>query len=494
MQLWFFVAITAWVVGGSAASLAQCVGDCNGDGEVTVDEVVTMVNIALGNQNIESCTVGDRDGDRVITVDEIVAAVNYLLASCPTTGTPTPTPASTPTPTSGPTGGTLGDRRFTFSQRSQFSAVLNSGFRLPLGSFRGQKNGVTQDAYLVLRAGEPDSNGVATIDVVDGSDYFFVQAQVANLLVCIRPLIPVSSAGVVQCSGGQDYSIVLQTNHHVGQLGLNGFTLVDCLSTCSGPVCGQIEGFTQICGAGAVGEVCRADSDCDTASNAGDGRCGLGRYCTSGRLGEACSTDDDCRSADTEGRCSPEPTCTQGRNGLPCRNDADCDTATGSGDGQCGNRAFHPGVCNGPLTVSSIGEDSGPGSAVLAPVLGLNGLPVELSFEQSLPCGDEPISSGFSQSFAFTTGTARAIVQNVSNEFGVCSDNAACTRDSDCDHVDGPGRGVCGHQLVHTVKGENFSCQDWRNSNGPGCFVLAAPILHAFQGADLVTEFQFCGR
>lgn len=471
-------------------SRGQCLGDCNGNSEVTVDEIVTMVNIALGNQGIAVCLAGDRDGDGGITVDEIIAAVNNLLGSCPSS-TPTPGPTVTPTPD---TGGALGDRRFTFSSRSEFTAVLNQVFRLPLGSFRGQKDGQTGPAYLVLRGHEPDENGVATIDIVDGSDFFFVQAQIANILVCIRPLIPVVSAGVVQCRGGQDYSILLETNHHVGQLGQDGFTLADCLSHCSGPVCGQIEGPTQICAAGAVGELCRTDADCDTANGAGDGRCGLGRYCTAGRVGVACTADADCTLPDVAGRCSPQPTCAAGRRGAPCRNDGDCDSSEGAGDGQCGPRGVHPGVCNGPLTAGSVGEDSGPGAAVLAPVFGLRGLPVELSFESALPCGDEPVSAGFSQSFAFTTGTARAVVHNVSNEFGLCSDNSSCQVDSDCDRADGPGKGVCGHFLSHEVRGENLSCQDWRNPDGPGCFVLAAPVLHGFQGGDLVTEFKFCGR
>ncbi|MCX8071058.1 MAG: hypothetical protein N3C12_01215 [Candidatus Binatia bacterium] len=476
MRRWLSVTVLAWLLGSSSSVVAQCTGDCNSDGGVTVDEIISMVNVALGNASASTCPAGDRDGDGTITVDEIVAAVNNLLASCPTTG------------------GALGDRRFTFSQRSQFSAILSSGFRLALGNFRGQKNGETGDAYFVLRAGEPDESGVATIDIVDGSDYFFVQAQVANLLVCVRPLLPVARAGVVQCNGGLDYSIALETDHHVGQLGQDGFTLADCLSVCNGTVCGQVEGPTQICAAGAVGETCRRDSDCDTLTGAGDGRCGLGRYCVGAKHGETCTSDDDCRTAEASGRCTEQATCTVGQSGAPCRNDGDCDTAPNAEDGQCGGRAVHPGVCNGPLTAGSVGEDSGAGAAVLAPVFGLNGVPVELSFEQALPCGDEPVSAGFSQSFAFTTGTARATVKNVSNEFGLCSDNSACTQDSDCDHADGPGKGVCGHQLVFTTKGENFSCQDWTNPNGAGCFVLAAPVLHALQGADLVTEFRFCGN
>lgn len=60
-----------------------CIGDCDGDGAVTVDELVTMVNIALGNVAAESCRAGDRNGDGAITVDEIVTAVVAALEGCP---------------------------------------------------------------------------------------------------------------------------------------------------------------------------------------------------------------------------------------------------------------------------------------------------------------------------------------------------------------------------------------------------------------------------
>jgi hypothetical protein len=63
--------------------VAACVGDCNGDGAVTVDEIVKMVNIALGGLDISECTAGDRDSSGTITVDEIVQAVNNALVGCP---------------------------------------------------------------------------------------------------------------------------------------------------------------------------------------------------------------------------------------------------------------------------------------------------------------------------------------------------------------------------------------------------------------------------
>jgi len=59
-----------------------CEGDCGGDGQVTVDELLTMVNIALGNAEVSGCQAGDRDGGGQITVDEILTAVNNALNGC----------------------------------------------------------------------------------------------------------------------------------------------------------------------------------------------------------------------------------------------------------------------------------------------------------------------------------------------------------------------------------------------------------------------------
>jgi hypothetical protein len=59
------------------------VGDCNGDLEVTVDEILSMVNIALGNTSVSACEAGDANHDGEVTVNEILAAVNNALNSCP---------------------------------------------------------------------------------------------------------------------------------------------------------------------------------------------------------------------------------------------------------------------------------------------------------------------------------------------------------------------------------------------------------------------------
>jgi hypothetical protein len=65
------------------AAAPACVGDCNGDGQVTVDELITGVNIALGSADLDTCPVFDSNGDGSVTVDELITAVNNALLGCP---------------------------------------------------------------------------------------------------------------------------------------------------------------------------------------------------------------------------------------------------------------------------------------------------------------------------------------------------------------------------------------------------------------------------
>ncbi|MBP1686538.1 MAG: multidomain protein with s-layer y region, glug motif, ig motif, i-set domain, pkd domain [Deltaproteobacteria bacterium] len=64
------------------AAPVPCVGDCDANGRVTVDEILAMVNIALGNPPTPNCQAGDPDTNGQITVDEIVTAVRNALNGC----------------------------------------------------------------------------------------------------------------------------------------------------------------------------------------------------------------------------------------------------------------------------------------------------------------------------------------------------------------------------------------------------------------------------
>jgi hypothetical protein len=67
---------------GNVLVSGGCNGNCDYSGQVTVDDILKMVNIALGNDPMGSCQAGDSNGDGQITVDEILAAVNNALNGC----------------------------------------------------------------------------------------------------------------------------------------------------------------------------------------------------------------------------------------------------------------------------------------------------------------------------------------------------------------------------------------------------------------------------
>jgi hypothetical protein len=60
----------------------KCVGDCNGDGQVSIDELVRGVSIALGYQPLSSCSAFDRSGDGEVGIFELINAVNNALYGC----------------------------------------------------------------------------------------------------------------------------------------------------------------------------------------------------------------------------------------------------------------------------------------------------------------------------------------------------------------------------------------------------------------------------
>ena len=97
------VSVGTWAARASAQS-GTCVGDCGADGEVTINEVIVGVNIALGIMPMENCPAFDSSGDGQVTINELITGVNSALQGCQPTGTPTKTPGPpTPTPTRTPT-------------------------------------------------------------------------------------------------------------------------------------------------------------------------------------------------------------------------------------------------------------------------------------------------------------------------------------------------------------------------------------------------------
>lgn len=59
-----------------------CAGDCDLSGRVTLSDEIFLVSAALGLSSVGECQLGDADGNGEITVEEIVGAVLSELAAC----------------------------------------------------------------------------------------------------------------------------------------------------------------------------------------------------------------------------------------------------------------------------------------------------------------------------------------------------------------------------------------------------------------------------
>lgn len=77
-----------------------CIADCNGDGVVAINELLTAVGMALDTAAVQACPTVDDDGDGSVLVHELIAAVQSALDGCPLRRAATPTFGVTRTPTS----------------------------------------------------------------------------------------------------------------------------------------------------------------------------------------------------------------------------------------------------------------------------------------------------------------------------------------------------------------------------------------------------------
>ena len=72
-----------------------CEGDCNGDGKVSIDELMAIepkICLAIVGGCSPSCPAGDCRGDNFSDLTDLVEAVNNAIGGCPAPPVPTPTP------------------------------------------------------------------------------------------------------------------------------------------------------------------------------------------------------------------------------------------------------------------------------------------------------------------------------------------------------------------------------------------------------------------
>jgi hypothetical protein len=81
------------VVATQAVAQDVCIGDCDGNGVVSINELLTGVNIALEREAIDGCRGFDTNADGNLQINELLGAVRSALQGC---RLPDPTPTPTP--------------------------------------------------------------------------------------------------------------------------------------------------------------------------------------------------------------------------------------------------------------------------------------------------------------------------------------------------------------------------------------------------------------
>jgi len=88
------VAVAILLAPFAAASAQPCVGDCSGDDQVAVNELVTCVGIVLLSGPTTACPACDGNADGTVAINDLIAGVNSALDGCVAQDLPDLEPAS----------------------------------------------------------------------------------------------------------------------------------------------------------------------------------------------------------------------------------------------------------------------------------------------------------------------------------------------------------------------------------------------------------------
>jgi hypothetical protein len=82
----------------AGTSRAQGCPECNGDGMVAINELITGIAIALGERPLDDCPNMDGNADGGLSIAELINAIAIALTSACEPAITTPTPTATPAP------------------------------------------------------------------------------------------------------------------------------------------------------------------------------------------------------------------------------------------------------------------------------------------------------------------------------------------------------------------------------------------------------------
>lgn len=230
---------------GSGRAAAQCVGDCNGDGEVTINELILGVNIALGNDPVSACPAFASDGE--VTIAQLIKGVNAALNGCPASGSPTPTatPTVTPTPVAGNCTLDPDDDR---SSLAIYFGAADNPLKFPLSG------SINVDCTVPENADRGECTcGIAAVDPIS-------IPGIGEICISARPepcpLAP------VECNGGAPLGIDLRSNGNIGACAGNDACGDLCGTYCAGSgAVASLSGCTGYCSL-SNDVSCSNDADC----------------------------------------------------------------------------------------------------------------------------------------------------------------------------------------------------------------------------------------
>jgi hypothetical protein len=272
------------------AQAQTCVGDCNGDGVVLVNEIITGVNIALDAAPISACPSFDVNGDGKVTINELIVAVNNALNGCPVvptfTATEIDTPTSTPTLPAGTATATITNTIPIVINTATATATTGEGSPTPTATEAPAEelgeNTCTladgSDLFLQTAApalhlaphgsysidcGTPDADGVAACSCELIQLDVLVIPAIGD--VCINPA-PGCEAGKIDCDGGAAVDVNLTADHNIGTCTDNEDCATSCEAHCTTLGAGharQSYGCEGYCQGGSNDEAeCSRDTDC----------------------------------------------------------------------------------------------------------------------------------------------------------------------------------------------------------------------------------------
>lgn len=207
------VALPIWF--GGAQAQTTCGGDCSGDGQVDVADLLTLTNIALGNATLSACPTGDLNHDNRITINELLAAVDIALQGC-VGGQSSVSGAAVKGPVSG-----ANVVAFGVGSNGAKGAEIGSATTDDFGNFQMQLGNYSGPLMLQMMGGGFNDEATGTHMGMGAAD--MMTAAIPNMMagstlsgIEITPLTSMAQRMAQNMSGGMTQANITQSNTAMG--------------------------------------------------------------------------------------------------------------------------------------------------------------------------------------------------------------------------------------------------------------------------------------